>query len=97
MIVGYLIKKYQIFLTIVVKFFFIFIKIDSNNYDENQNQNSVKGGNSNRKNFSTINLTFGENQNSDDRFNKGKQIPQRNNGEYVSSTSFYGSYYNNQN
>ena len=47
------------------------------------------------KNFSTLNLGYVEN--SEDRINKNKQNLHRNYGEYVSSKSFYGSYYNNNN
>ena len=83
------------------------INFISENFEENErNQNYSKGGTSNRKNFSTLNLGYGDNSidknknilPKDKNLNlQGKQNVQRNNGEFVSSTSFYGSYYNNKN
>ena len=80
---------------------------NTQNFEENErNQNYSKGGTSNRKNFSSLNLGYVDNS-IDKNKNiipkdknlslKGKQNVPKNNGEIVSSTTFYGSYFNNKN
>lgn len=62
-------------------------KIDLSN---NEGNNYSKGGVANKKNFSTLNLGH-----EDNIANKSNNI-RKNNGDYISSTSFYGSYYNHK-